>query len=255
MITKIIKNIFNFFGLQVNRNKNNLVIINKYDWTPFVDKKNKIFELYFDGLKKTEHEWTDSFSKQLRLYSLIQLVGKVIQYKRVFDFVECGCWRGHSSFVIASLLKKRKKNIKFHIFDSFEGLSDSTEKDGYFYKKDKKYKEFITNHFISSEEFLKDKVLKDFNFIKTYKGWIPSRFDEVKDIKISFLHIDVDLYQPTLDTLNFFFPKLVKGGVVICDDYNSTQFPGAKKALDEYFKKQKHSLFYEQPFGGCFVIK
>ena len=92
MIIKLIKIFFNFFGLQINRNKNNLVIINKYDWTPFVDKKNKIFELYFDGLKKTEHEWTDSFSKQLRLYSLIQLVGKVIQYKKVFDFVECGCW-------------------------------------------------------------------------------------------------------------------------------------------------------------------
>ena len=42
------------------------------------------------------------------------------------------------------------------------------------------------------------------NFIILLKGWIPSRFEEVKDKNFSFVHIDVDLYQPTLDSLNFF---------------------------------------------------
>ena len=121
--------------------------------------------------------------------------------------------------------------------------------------KKKKYKEFMTSHFRSSEKFLKNEVLKEFDFVKTYKGWIPSRFSEVKDLKFSFVHIDVDLYQPTLDCLEFFFPKLVSGGIIVCDDYNSSQFPGAKNAWDYYFKDKKINLFYEQPFGGCFLIK
>ena len=75
------------------------------------------------------------------------------------------------------------------------------------------------------------------------------------NLKFSFVHIDVDLYQPTLDCLEFFFPKLVSGGIIVCDDYNSSQFPGAKNAWDYYFKDKKINLFYEQPFGGCFLIK
>ena len=49
----------------------------------------------------------------------------------------------------------------------------------------------------------------------------------------------MDLYKPITDTLEFFYPKLVKGGIIICDDYNSTQFPGAKRAWDEFFKDKK----------------
>ena len=97
--------------------------------------------------------------------------------------------------------------------------------------------------------------LQEFDFIKTYKGWIPSRFKEVEKLSFSFVHLDVDLYQPTLDSMKFFFPRLSKGGVIVCDDYGMTQFPGAKKAVDEYLYKNKHTFFYEVPLGGCFIIK
>jgi len=69
------------------------------------------------------------------------------------------------------------------------------------------------------------------------------------------VHIDVDLYEPTLDSLNFFYPKLVKDGVIVCDDYGITQFPGAKKAVDEFLEKNNYKLFYEVPMGSCFIIK
>ena len=254
MIKKIIKKIFNKLGFSIHRYKKNLIQVNLDDWTP-LNKENENFQLYFDGLKKSKEEWTDSFSKKLRLYSLMQLVKKTLSQSLSNDFVECGCWRGHSSFVISSLIKQKKNSINFHIFDSFEVLSESVKEDDEFFNKEKKYKEFMTSHFRSSEKFLKNEVLKEFDFVKTYKGWIPSRFSEVKDLKFSFVHIDVDLYQPTLDCLEFFFPKLVSGGIIVCDDYNSSQFPGAKNAWDYYFKDKKINLFYEQPFGGCFLIK
>ena len=43
------------------------------------------------------------------------------------------------------------------------------------------------------------------NFVKIYKGWIPDRFEEVKDKNFSFVHLDVDLYEPTYESLNYFF--------------------------------------------------
>ena len=255
MIKKIIKKIFNCFGFSVHRYKKNLVQINTDDWTPIKNYNNN-FKLYYEGLKRSKEEWTDSFSKKLRLYSLIQLVKKILSEESIQgDFAECGCWRGHSAYIISSLINNNKKRINFHIFDSFEGLSKSTKEDDEFFKKTQEYKDSMTNHFRSSEDFLNNDVLSEFNFIKTYKGWIPSRFAEVSNSKFSFIHLDVDLYQPTLDSLNFFFERLVPGGILVCDDYNSSQFPGAKNAWDHYFKNKKFNLFYEQPFGGCYLIK
>ncbi|RPI76471.1 MAG: dTDP-6-deoxy-L-hexose 3-O-methyltransferase [Desulfobacteraceae bacterium] len=53
-------------------------------------------------------------------------------------------------------------------------------------------------------------------------------------LKIALLHIDVDLYEPTAAALESFYPQVVRGGIVILDDYGA--FAGANKAVDEYFK-------------------
>ena len=45
-----------------------------------------------------------------------------------------------------------------------------------------------------------------------------------------FVHLDVDLYQPTRDSFDYFYPRLIKGGIIVCDDYN---WPGARKAIEE----------------------
>jgi len=254
MIKNIIKKIFEIFGLKIHKNKKNLILINQYDWKPLKDG-NEFIQLYYSGLKKSKQEWTDEFSKQLRFYSLMQLANKVLNNKEVFDFVECGCWRGHSSYLLSKLIKKNEKKINFHIFDSFEGLSVSTKDDDEYFNQSKEYQKNLIDHFKSSENFLKNDVLNEFDFIKVYKGWIPERFNEVESLKFSFIHIDLDLYKPTTDTLEFFYPKLVKGGIIVCDDYNSSQFPGAKNAWDKFFKTKNFDLFYEQPFGGCFLIK
>jgi Macrocin-O-methyltransferase (TylF). len=179
----------------------------------------------------------------MRFFSLIQLVQYVVSKKDVNSFVECGCWKGHSSYIIAKIIKESNRNIKFHIFDSFEGLSTSTHNDSNFFSRKNKEKKNISRHFSSSENFVKDEVLKDFNFVETYKGWIPEKFNEVKDKSFSLIHIDVDLYEPTMDSLKFFYPKIVKGGIIICDDYNITAYPGAKKAKDESFLDTDYSFF------------
>ena len=81
------------------------------------------------------------------------------------------------------------------------------------------------------------------------------KFKDVENKKFQFVNVDVDLYQPAYDSFEFFFPRLVEGGVIHCDDYNICQFLGCKDAVDEYLKDKKVNLFYESPFGGCFIIK
>ena len=87
------------------------------------------------------------------------------------------------------------------------------------------------------------------------KGGYPKDFIEVDNDEFIFVHIDVDLYQPTLDSLEFFYPRLHKGGVIVIDDYGYTQFPGAKKSVDEFLKRNECSMFLSGYSGGSIIVK
>jgi Macrocin-O-methyltransferase (TylF) len=53
--------------------------------------------------------------------------------------------------------------------------------------------------------------------------------------RYALLHLDCDLYAPTRAGLEFFYPKLVRGGFLIIHDYMSFYWDGVEKAIDEFF--------------------
>ena len=87
-----------------------------------------------------------------------------------------------------------------------------------------------------------------------FTGWIPSRFDEVKEKTISLLHIDVDLFEPTLSTLEFFYPRMAPGAVIVCDDYGSSACPGARRAMDEFFELRSEKVIHLTSGQGVVFI-
>lgn len=262
MIKNLIKSViakpFNLIGYDVmfaKKGKQSIISIDKNVWEPYFIPNNKM-QLYFKGLEQSRMQWSDNFYKQLRFYSLQQVVYYVLRQKITGDFVECGVWRGHSAYIIACMLSENGFTGNFHVFDSFEGgLSHKGEKDKNLrFELSERQIQAESNMFRSTEDEVKS-CLDSFKFAHLYKGWIPSRFHEVGDKQVAFIHIDVDLYEPTQDTLNFFFPKLAKNGVIVCNDYGSTQFPGPKKAVDEFLAQNSYKMFYEVPMGSCFIIK
>jgi hypothetical protein len=90
--------------------------------------------------------------------------------------------------------------------------------------------------------------------VECYPGWIPDRFPEVDDRCFSFVHIDVDLYQPTLDSLEFFYPRLSTGGIIVLDDYGFGTCPGATAAVDS-FMRDKAEPIVNLSAGGAFLMK
>ena len=74
------------------------------------------------------------------------------------------------------------------------------------------------------------------------------------DRSFALLHVDVDLYRPTLQSLEFFWPRLAPGGVVVCDDYGSRKCPGARAAFDEFFA-DKDARLIELPTVQALVFK
>lgn len=90
--------------------------------------------------------------------------------------------------------------------------------------------------------------------IKIRKGIFP---DSVKKMEMNkkycFVHIDGDTYKTTIDGLEFYFDKIISGGVIIVDDYGNDGTPGVTKAIKEFCNKK--NIRFEIPTSGQCKIK
>jgi len=69
-----------------------------------------------------------------------------------------------------------------------------------------------------------------------HPGIFPATTKELPaDAEFCFVHLDVDIYESTRAGLEFFYPRMKKGGVIISHDYNTHYCKGVKQAFDEYF--------------------
>ena len=196
-------------------------------------------------------ESTDNALRRQRHYTLNHLAQHALS-NLDGDICEAGCWRGLSTYQIAQRIRDAGKNVTFHVFDSFEGLSDYQNEDKTS-GVDLPY-EHIRKALACPLDTVKEN-LADFDFIKFYQGWIPERFPEVSTTRFSFVHIDVDMYQPIRDSFAFFYPRLVGHGIMVFDDYGAPSFPGAKQAIDEKLVEFDHPFFVPLPSGQAFLIK
>ena len=131
---------------------------------------------------------------------------------------------------------------KLHLFDTFEGLPEIAKEDENRYTK---------GEFSASVEEVKRK-LSDYQNVFIYKGLFPSTAGPVKNKKFSFVNLDVDIYESTLNCLKFFYPRMSKGGVIISHDY--LQAKGVRKAFDDFFKNKPEPVI-ELSGSQCLVIK
>lgn len=162
-----------------------------------------------------------------RLESALSLPGLV---------AECGCFQGLSSYLLCSRLRMHDAAFDgrgFEIYDSFKGLSMPQREDMEFENSAEAERisaNISPGKYAASLDYVK-RALSAFPGIAYFPGWIPESFLPDRTDLYRFVHVDVDLYQPTKDSLEYFWPRLVPGGVIMCDDYN---WPGAKRALEQF---------------------
>lgn len=178
-----------------------------------------------------------------RKYTLKELA-KLVKNKEG-AIAEAGVYVGVSAWFLANELK----GADMYLFDSFEGLSSPDEMD----QSPTGVHQWEESQLSVSEDVAREN-LKEFSNIHFMKGWIPSRFQDVEKIKFKLVHIDVDLYQPTYDTLQFFYEKMVSGGVIVMDDYGFENCPGAYAAAQEYMEGKQESIV-QLATGQGLIIK
>lgn len=171
------------------------------------------------------------------------------------DIVELGVYRGASlmswaNFVEIRNMGDRQKQV--FGFDNFAGFTSFLDKDGGSDSRVGKslggfdggaFEDIIVN---ALGIFDQDRFIPYKPRVILVKGdiqeTVPRFVQDNPGLRISLLHFDCDLYEPTRVALEVFWPRVVPGGVVLFDEYGIRPWEGESNAVDEYFADKKVSI-------------
>lgn len=194
-----------------------------------------------------------------RQYALFKATQHIVRNHIPGDIVECGVWKGGSiMLVLETLIGLREMNRKIYLYDTFSGMSEPTDRD-------------IRYNAVDAHRVWGSRRAGDIN------KWCYAPLDEVKaniapigypknkvvfavgkieetvpaaiSRNISLLRLDTDWYESTAHELKYLFPRLVRGGILIVDDYGCWR--GAHDAVDEYIKDNGLSIFLNRVDYTC----
>lgn len=155
------------------------------------------------------------------------------------DIAEVGVYKGATAKLICEVKGKRP----LYLFDTFEGLPQ-TDKivDA----------QFHTGQFAARLVEVQQ-LLKYYPNVFIFKGFFPKTAKTIENKTFSFVHLDVDTYSSTLACLEFFYPRMSKGGIIISHDYCHAK--GVKKAVDEFFADKPEVVLGLAHGTQCLIVK
>ena len=169
--------------------------------------------------------------------------------------------------IAKTLLSRGIRNRKLFLFDTYEGMTEPTNED--VDKNNNNATALLKNSnktlgesrdsiwcIADIEDVTKNMIITGYPLenVSFVKGKVEDTLLDCNINKLSLLRLDTDWFQSTKVEMEILFPKLIKNGVLIIDDYGHWQ--GAKKAVDEYFALNKLSyLMYKIDYTGRALIK
>lgn len=172
-----------------------------------------------------------------QLFSLVRATSKLGGL-----MAEVGVYRGAS----ARLILEADPTRDLHLFDTFEGLPDPAETDTELHLGP-----FEKNQFSCSLEDVRSYLDSSPN-VHFHKGFFPDTGEAVEHERFSLVHSDVDLYASTRSVLEFFYPRLLLGGIILTHDFATCR--GPHQAFTEFFKDLPEPLI-ELPGDQAMVVK
>ena len=140
------------------------------------------------------------------------------------------------------MICEAKGDRVLHLFDTFQGLPETGKADHPVFRKGK---------YAASLEEVKH-FLRGYRNVYFYKGLFPATAEPLSDQRFSMVHLDADLYESTRNCLQFFYPRMTPGGVMMAHDFNLRQ--GVRKAFVEFFVHKPESII-EMSGTHCLVVK
>ncbi|GHG69339.1 hypothetical protein GCM10010919_19210 [Alishewanella longhuensis] len=184
-------------------------------------------------------------------FKLLELLAEQIQQQNISgNLAEVGVFRGNFARVINTLFADRT----LYLFDTFAGFNPTEREtdiqqgyaDAAFFTR--------SNNFADTSVALVMQRMPHPERCIPKVGFFPDSLDGLED-QFALVSIDVDLYTPMLNAIEYFYPRLTNGGYLMLHDYNHAEFRGVKQAVADY--EAKHGKLAKVPVpdqGGSIII-
>ena len=154
------------------------------------------------------------------------------------DLIECGVWHGILSKSIVEYLDFGKFNGMFYLVDTYGYQANSHPHLNF----QKDIFENVKERFSTNSK------------VELVRGVVPEIFDSIPSTKIDYLGIDMNSSVPELATLEWFYPKLIQGGVIYFDDYGWHGYERLRVVVDKFFENKPEKLLHF-PSGNSIIVK
>jgi hypothetical protein len=160
---------------------------------------------------------------------------------------ELGAYKGGNALLANLIVTLEGSARAYCIVDSFEGFpalspNDPAESAGMF--RDASHSDIV-------------RMFEPFPQVHVYRGFIPEILSELPERKYSVVYYDCDLYQPAVDSLDYFFPRLESGGFLLIHDYlpKLGGFDGVRKAADAFLETVPGVDCFEVPETTHLIVR
>lgn len=205
----------------------------------------------YDELKSFEYE--NGFILTSKIYRLGNILSHYELYKKIIDLpgdvIELGVFKGNSLIQFSTFrgILETEYSRKIIGFDMFGEFPQAT------LVEDKEFREKwvkdTNNKYLTEKDIYKALDFKGINNVELIKGDInqtlPSYLESHPEQKIALLHIDTDIYEPAKIGLELLYDRVVRGGVIIFDDYGTVT--GETKAVDEFIMDKDYVVHKLNP--------
>jgi len=191
-------------------------------------RMKKMHAMRFPAFNASVHEDLCIRDDYVRYACIALAIDTVLHEELPGNFAEVGVFRGTMSAFIHRIAPQRR----FYLFDTFEGFSKKDLPQGFV---DERFKDTAVEQVLAA--------IGDSRTIVVRKGYVPDTFIGLESESFAFALLDLDLLKPTLASLEFFYPRLSRGGYMIIHDYNNDESDWAcKRAVDGFMKDKPEKI-------------
>jgi O-methyltransferase len=183
---------------------------------------------------------------KIRVYNFWFQIRRILNDQIPGDFAELGVYKGESAWLIHQLAPEKQ----IHLFDTFKGFAETDLS-----LETGKAATYGTHDFADTDVEVVMNKLNHTPKAIIHAGYFPDTTKGLEKKLFAFVNIDADLYAPVKAGLNFFYPRLAPGGVIIIHDY-SFLWDGLRKAVDEFISTIPEQIVHvPDKHGSVMIIK
>jgi O-methyltransferase len=156
---------------------------------------------------------------------------------------ELGVYKGGTARILRELVEGTGGPLR--LFDTFAGMDRTSPARGDRHRPG----DFSDTSLEGVKSFVGAEAFIDYRV-----GWVPDTFRGLEGDAVKFAHVDLDLHDPILSSCEFIYPRLPSGGAMVFDDYGFPSTPGARRAIDSFFKDKPEEPIILQS-GQAIIIK